>query len=184
MFRPSSPYVPLWQAHQTSTKSVRYCTVQPRCVHTADTQWYSPSAVRSNNAGRLPNRKTFELFALRSPTLPATTSSWPRSGTAGGTRYFSTGYKNDTTDANIPPPRRSSTRRRLAGRTCWDCSIAIEKVSSLLKRPRLSRGESVLLCQLSHESDHLRYLLFAQLGLIRRHFVFSLGDNLRQFRVA
>jgi hypothetical protein len=126
MFRPSSPYVPLWQAHQTSTKSLRYCTVQPRCVHTADTQWYSPSAVSSNNAGRLPNRKTFELFALRSPTLPATTSSSPRSGTAGGTRYFSTGYKKETTEANIPPLRRISTRRRLAGRTCWVSSVAMK----------------------------------------------------------
>src|SRR6266568_7176592 len=79
IFRPSRLYLPLWQAHQTSRRSSRYCTVQERCVHVADMARYSPLAMRISRPGRLPKRKIFPLFGFRSPTRPATTASLPRS---------------------------------------------------------------------------------------------------------
>src|SRR5512138_845748 len=42
---PLRSYVPLWQAHQSSFMSGRYCTVQSRCVQTAETALSSPDGV-------------------------------------------------------------------------------------------------------------------------------------------
>jgi hypothetical protein len=48
-----------------------YCTVQFKCVQTAENARHSASVVRTNSTGRLPNFTILPLFGLRSSTLPA-----------------------------------------------------------------------------------------------------------------
>src|SRR5579871_1979646 len=89
--RPFTSYLPLWQAHQTSRVSSRYCTVHARCVHVADIALYSPLVVRTSNPGRLPKRNIFPLFGFRSPVFAAITEPLPMSDSLGGIRNRSTG---------------------------------------------------------------------------------------------
>src|SRR5271166_1432936 len=102
MLRPLKSYMPLWQAHQTSCRSGRYCTVQDKCVHVADIARYSPLAVRIRSPGLLPKRKIFPLLSVNSPTRPATTESLPKSDALGGIRKRKTGYTKATAVATNP----------------------------------------------------------------------------------
>src|SRR5215470_17855054 len=72
-FAPFRSYVPLWQAHQMALRSLRYWTVQSRCVHVADNARYSPSATLTRIPGSLPNWKIFHPSWASSETLPART---------------------------------------------------------------------------------------------------------------
>src|SRR5664279_2488410 len=86
MLRPFRSYMPLWQAHQISRRSGRYCTVQPRWVQVADIARYSPEAVSTRSPGRVPKRNVLAVFGLSSETRAASTASPPTSGSLGGTR--------------------------------------------------------------------------------------------------
>src|SRR5664279_3575019 len=89
--RPSRSYVPLWQAHQISRRASWYCTVQARCVQTAEKAFHSVSLTRIRMAGLLPNLTTLPEFGLRSCTLPASTSLTETSPILGGSRKRATG---------------------------------------------------------------------------------------------
>src|SRR5664279_5434855 len=86
MLRPFRSYMPLWQAHQISRRSGRYCTVQPRWVQVADIARYSPEAVSTRSPGRVPKRNVLAVFGLSSEIRAASTASPPTSGSLGGTR--------------------------------------------------------------------------------------------------
>src|SRR5579884_1842551 len=112
MLRPFRSYIPLWQAHQICWTSLRYCTVQLRWVQVADMARYSPSAVRISKAGFDPKRKILALFGFNSVAVAATTESTPMLVSAGGIKYRSTGYRNEPSEARMPPPRNALRKVR------------------------------------------------------------------------
>ena len=81
----------MWQAHQMCWKSGRYCTVQLRCVQTAENARTSPVAVRTRIPGFAPKRKILPEFGGSSESLPARTRLTGASATSGGITKRKTG---------------------------------------------------------------------------------------------
>src|SRR3972149_5271574 len=90
-FLPGRSKEPLWQAHQMSLVSGRYCTRQERWGQTAGDALNSPLGPPTSSPGFDPILKIFPLLTGKSETLPATTLATEASASTGGRRKLTSG---------------------------------------------------------------------------------------------
>src|SRR5574337_667883 len=141
MFLPFRSYTPLWQAHQMSCRSSRYCTVHCRWVQTAEKARNSPDDVFTRIPGRLLKRKIRPEFAFSSASFQGrVTLNVVGSASFGGIRYFVIGYRMDMKSTPRELPKSQFTARRPRSTCSSCCGTAIPSFRRKREKPACQAG--------------------------------------------